>query len=68
MKKVNNWELFKEYCPKELFYKVGHIDLKTLKGAAKTYCEVELSESEYASLCETIQRIEAYWSKLKYES
>ena len=58
--KTTNWDLFKEYVPKELFLKVGHLNLSLLKGAARVWCETPLSDAEYDQLCETIQKIERY--------
>lgn len=63
--KKNNWQLFKEFCPEELFVKVGHIDLQLLKGAAKVWCEVALTDEEYDDLCETITEIEKYRTREK---
>ena len=64
----NNWQLFKEFAPKELFLKVGHINLSLLKGAAKVWCDVALTDQEYDELCGTIREIEAYRTREKYEN
>lgn len=68
MSKITNWELFKEFCPEELFVKVGHIDLALLKGAAKTWCDVALTDEEYDELCHAITRIEQYRTREKLET
>lgn len=65
MTKKTNWQLFQEYCPEDLFVKVGHIDLHLLKGAAKVWCDVALTDEEYDNLCETITEIEKYRTREK---
>ena len=48
-------DVFKDNISKDLFLKVGHIDLRDLKGAAEVYSQVDLSLDEYDELLDAVR-------------